>query len=109
MAHGNMATHSHFNISIPFDPARHANVQEALHEHLMTLKLPKPPRECAQCGKGATKICGGCKGVRYCSAACQREHRPVHKKDCNMNHGRMRALGRYIMGREPRAILNINT
>ena len=39
--------------------------------------------KCAACGKGnVVKTCGGCKMVKYCSAACQKSHRPQHKKEC---------------------------
>ena len=42
--------------------------------------------KCAACGKGGDglKKCGACELVRYCGAACQRAHRPKHKKECNM-------------------------
>ena len=44
---------------------------------------------CANCGKeedgdnNSLKFCGACKLVKYCSAACQKAHRPMHKKECN--------------------------
>ncbi|KAF5826344.1 hypothetical protein DUNSADRAFT_3495 [Dunaliella salina] len=40
---------------------------------------------CAECGKaegGTLQRCGGCRVVRYCSAACQLKAWPVHKKGC---------------------------
>ena len=42
---------------------------------------------CANCGKGeeestSLKKCGACKMVNYCSAACQKAHRPQHKMEC---------------------------
>eukprot|EP00984_Skeletonema_dohrnii_P013179 scaffold5449_cov88-Skeletonema_dohrnii-CCMP3373.AAC.4 len=39
---------------------------------------------CAACGKDGNglKSCAGCKSVKYCSADCQKEHRPRHKKEC---------------------------
>ena len=42
---------------------------------------------CANCGKGeetsiTLKKCGACKMVKYCSLACQKAHRPQHKKEC---------------------------
>jgi len=42
---------------------------------------------CANCGKGEEesnklKKCGACLSVKYCSAACQKAHRPHHKKAC---------------------------
>ena len=42
---------------------------------------------CANCGKGEEesnnlKKCGACMSVKYCSAACQKAHRPQHKKEC---------------------------
>eukprot|EP00983_Pelagomonas_calceolata_P076646 1153508-Pelagomonas_calceolata.AAC.1 len=41
-------------------------------------------RACAECGKtdGGLQRCGGCRVVRYCSAACQRKAWPAHKKEC---------------------------
>ena len=45
------------------------------------------PTLCANCGKGEEesnklKKCGACLLVKYCSAACQKAHRPQHKKAC---------------------------
>ena len=42
---------------------------------------------CANCGKGeensiTLKNCGACMIVKYCSSACQKAHRPQHKKEC---------------------------
>jgi len=42
---------------------------------------------CANCGKGEEKSnklkkCSACLSVKYCSAACQKAHRPQHKKIC---------------------------
>ena len=42
---------------------------------------------CANCGKGedesdSLKTCNACKMVKYCNAACQKAHRPQHKKEC---------------------------
>ena len=44
---------------------------------------------CANCGKGEEnteseklKTCSGCKTIKYCSADCQKAHRPQHKKEC---------------------------
>ena len=42
---------------------------------------------CANCGKGEEdsdklKKCGACLSVKYCSATCQKAHRPQHKKEC---------------------------
>ena len=45
---------------------------------------------CANCGKGeeesiGLKKCSGCKTVKYCNAACQKAHRPQHKKECRQH------------------------
>ena len=42
---------------------------------------------CANCGKGEEnsnklKKCSACLSVKYCSAECQKAHRPQHKKAC---------------------------
>ncbi|KAL7528427.1 hypothetical protein ACHAXR_002442 [Thalassiosira sp. AJA248-18] len=39
---------------------------------------------CASCGKGFgdLKACTACKLVKYCNVACQKAHRPKHKKEC---------------------------
>jgi hypothetical protein len=37
---------------------------------------------CPSCGKRADQTCGGCFLVMYCSAECQRAHRPTHKSAC---------------------------
>jgi len=42
---------------------------------------------CANCGKGEEdsnklKKCSACLSVKYCSTACQKAHRPQHKKEC---------------------------
>ncbi len=44
---------------------------------------------CGNCGTAEIdeiklKKCGGCGLIRYCSAGCQREHRPKHKKECKI-------------------------
>ena len=46
---------------------------------------PKPSRDSAAPGCGATrglKRCGGCRAVRYCSEACSRAHWREHKSEC---------------------------
>lgn len=50
----------------------------------------RPPAAgcCAACGAppaaaaGVLKRCSGCRSVRYCSAACQAQHWPLHKAEC---------------------------
>ena len=42
---------------------------------------------CASCGKAEVdniklKICTACKLVKYCSAGCQKNHRPLHRMAC---------------------------
>ncbi|KAL7533921.1 hypothetical protein ACHAXR_005528, partial [Thalassiosira sp. AJA248-18] len=40
--------------------------------------------KCAACGKSGDclKACAACKLVKYCNVACQKAHRPNHKKEC---------------------------
>jgi hypothetical protein len=37
---------------------------------------------CANCGAAANERCGGCKAIKYCSAACQKKNWLVHKISC---------------------------
>jgi hypothetical protein len=50
---------------------------------------------CAQCGKDeggdvSLKTCTSCKAVKYCDAACQRNHWPKHKKSCKQRAAELR-------------------
>jgi len=48
---------------------------------------------CAECGEegGASlKVCKACMHARYCSAACQRNHWPKHKKECKQRAAELR-------------------
>jgi hypothetical protein len=48
---------------------------------------------CAECGKEggvSLKTCKACMHARYCSAACQRNHWPKHKKDCKLRAAELR-------------------
>jgi hypothetical protein len=51
---------------------------------------------CASCGATEVdddiklKICTACKSVRYCSVACQREHRTQHKQTCRKRAAELR-------------------
>ena len=86
--------------------------------------VPAAERRCANCGAAApkkkdsaaadapsgvaaaTKLlrCGGCRATYYCSSECQRQHRPVHKKDCVPPAGTQAAATRSATaGEAPRA------
>lgn len=41
---------------------------------------------CQRCGVHRQKMkkCGGCKMAHYCSVACQRAHRAVHRSECSI-------------------------
>lgn len=42
-----------------------------------------PTKGCEDCGRRASlKICTGCRRAWYCSVACQRRHRGVHREAC---------------------------
>eukprot|EP00887_Chlorella_sp_A99_P005525 scaffold1.g5525.t1 len=44
---------------------------------------PLAGRRCAHCSQaGTSKICSGCKCVRYCTAACQKAQWPSHRALC---------------------------
>ena len=50
---------------------------------------------CASCGRSECddtklKICTACRLVRYCSVACQKDHRPQHKKACKKRVAELR-------------------
>ena len=48
---------------------------------------------CADCGiEGGVslKVCKSCMTVRYCNAACQRNHWPTHKKHCKLQAAKLR-------------------
>jgi hypothetical protein len=49
---------------------------------------------CAECGKEggdvSLKMCKACMHARYCSAACQRNHWPTHKKFCKQRAAELR-------------------
>ena len=48
---------------------------------------------CAECGEedaGSLKTCKACMHVRYCSAACQRNHWPKHKIPCKLRAAELR-------------------
>ena len=52
-----------------------------------TISMSEKNDMCANCGKGEEdkvnlKKCGACLSVKYCSAVCQKAHRPLHKKAC---------------------------
>ncbi len=56
--------------------------------------VEEEPR-CASCGitqGGDVKLmtCTACKLARYCSVACQKEHRPKHKRDCKRKAAELR-------------------
>ena len=40
--------------------------------------------QCAECGEanGRLSLCGRCRGIAYCSTACQRKHWSAHKPTC---------------------------
>ena len=59
--------------------------------------------QCRGCGKVHTdgaelKVCGRCKGTKYCSRACQRDDWPQHKASCSRRERRaqVRELQRVI-------------
>ena len=57
-------------------------------KHHKTAMAPKPEendslnKTCLRCTDAATKTCGGCRGVRYCSPECQQADWACHKLLC---------------------------
>ena len=48
---------------------------------------------CAECGEEggvSLKSCKSCMQVRYCNAACQKNHWPMHKKECKLRAAELR-------------------
>ena len=48
---------------------------------------------CAECGVAggvSLKICKSCMHARYCNAACQHKHWPMHKKECKLRAAELR-------------------
>lgn len=47
-----------------------------------SVRVHQPICAAPSCQADATKKCGACMAVRYCSKTCQREHWTEHKRDC---------------------------
>jgi hypothetical protein len=48
---------------------------------------------CAECGADggvSLKTCKSCMDAKYCDATCQRNHWPMHKKDCKLRVAELR-------------------
>jgi hypothetical protein len=41
-------------------------------------------------GDVSLKVCKACMGVKYCNAACQKNHWPTHKKECKLRAAEIR-------------------
>jgi hypothetical protein len=71
-------------------PIMVAMIRKLRAEHAKLVKAPVvaapeagvSEKRCAECGAGATLRCGGCRGVAYCSAACQRKNWSHHAAEC---------------------------
>ena len=67
---------------------------------------------CDSCGQSSTKTkqCSGCKTTRYCDAACQKSHWPVHGQMCrqiqNESKARRRELGEALLEASARGQLS---
>ena len=57
-------------------------------EYFIYVKLESLCREkiCVVCGNPATDICGGCRGIVYCSRECQNKDWKSHKEHCVKKH-----------------------
>ncbi|PVH75822.1 hypothetical protein DL98DRAFT_657892 [Cadophora sp. DSE1049] len=63
--------------------------EEAAHKLQREMLITKPWQEfemsktCDRCGrKSGVMLCGGCKGIAYCSKECQTKSWPEHKERC---------------------------
>ena len=67
-------------------PAKAAQAEQAaIARGRMAIGTEHPmfPDNCGRCGApNAPKICGRCRAMHYCSAACQRADWAQHKGDC---------------------------
>ena len=67
-------------------PAKAAQAdQAAIARGRMAIGTEHPmfPDNCGRCGApNASKICGRCRAMHYCSAACQRADWLQHQKEC---------------------------
>ena len=67
-------------------PAKAAQAEQAaIARGRMAIGTEHPmfPDNCGRCGApNASKICGRCRAMHYCSAACQRADWAQHKGDC---------------------------
>lgn len=81
------------------DKVVHQNLREAMNEQghekyrkVDYLKQENTDYLCTYCSKsGPTKICAGCKCVRYCDRVCQKMDWIHHKEDCK----RARSTGKF--------------
>jgi hypothetical protein len=68
------------------DPAagRRALRSEDVEKAVATPVRAAAKRQCGQCGQEQKELqwCSGCKGIKYCDAACQKAHWKLHKKEC---------------------------
>lgn len=46
----------------------------------------EPPALCIVCDKPSSKICSGCKIIKYCSKECQLQNWPQHKSFCKQSN-----------------------
>lgn len=65
-------------LTTSFDP------QNGLQLLLESVKNYKKLYTCKVCGKNKTKVCTGCRKVRYCSVGCQGKDLEDHKSSCTL-------------------------
>ena len=78
---------SNININSSIKQQTSSPSSEPTYQQIYGMSENNSMSTCANCGKGEEeseklKTCTACKMVEYCSVACQKAHRPLHKKAC---------------------------
>jgi len=50
------------------------------------------PQKCSYCNKTAANRCGTCIITYYCDQVCQKNHWPIHKKECKLSQKKIESF-----------------